>query len=431
MAPLRVCLAAIAAGSALAIGPVGLAPVAARSLGPVTTAETIPFGAPLPGSGADRDRGLPVGAGSGLPATITQPRTVLSQPETLERPMIAPATTTPPAETPADRAAAVRLGTAVIPASQATQIPDSASADSPSPGLARRSRSARSRLDAPGGASDLGLVSPSQVSAGIAADNAYTVYALGDSLDLFDRVQKLSAAAAFATYRGRTAIAAGTFATERDAQARVRELSRLGVRAELSQGGQIQPASAPIAEAEPMTNRSQPEPSPREMADPAGGWETPSTDSPAVMAQANYQPSRSIAAVSGTMAPNVSQTREDSSRATPPAAASTVAIASPNRNFTEDASSRTGPTGTTGTTTSNLYFLVIQGQPQELMGVADRLLAAGVSVQNISATAEDLGPHLRIGPFKELNLARDWRAALGRSSIMAQIYQNGWLVDAP
>lgn len=335
---------------------------------------------------------------------------------------------------------------------------------------------------------------------------SYGVYVLGDNLATFDQVRQISDSATFTTYRGQTAITAGRFGQLFEARARVQELARLGLRAEIapqpsrpesqpsrsaaSVSRSLMASTAPAASLGPVTPATPahfppvnpalppspaperpalvsvvsvapdappartpsalalaPDPRPAELPpDPASGWELPWVGSGATLVPAANIPTTTQENASGNVSENISPNISPSAM---PGNVLSGNVASPRAGNASDAlPANLAPTWGSDVTPRPTqpepvappsvaiaprqpYFLVIPGSPDDLLKLVDRLLAAGVAVQNITATAEEFGPQLRIGPFADLALASQWRDSLRRSQVRSAIYHNGWLLDAP
>jgi hypothetical protein len=76
------------------------------------------------------------------------------------------------------------------------------------------------------------------------------------------------------------------------------------------------------------------------------------------------------------------------------------------------------------------YFILIEGSDRELAQVGDRLLSFGLPRASLSRQREPFGPHLRLGPFNSVDSAQQWSNYLQRINVAAQVYHNGWIVDA-
>ena len=268
------------------------------------------------------------------------------------------------------------------------------------------------------------------LATGPSTRGSYTVYVLGDRLSLLDQISQITPSAAFTTYNQQTAISAGSFTRSIDAQARVRELSQIGLKGIISAG---------TSPSTPAPRRTYPSYS----ADPATA---PTPVDPAHLfdnfdsrAPQNIHSIQAIATTNRLPIPSHGRTpprsRKHSRRlpAPPPSLEQQIAHAqSPQRSrpavspLFRDITRRNQATNRQASS----YHLNIPLNNQPSRQVNQRLTALGVPSHKLNNTSANT-THITVGPFANLSEANWWSRKLKTNGIVPQVTQNGWVVEAP
>jgi hypothetical protein len=282
----------------------------------------------------------------------------------------------------------------------------------------------------------------------------YVVYALGDSLGLFEQVKQLSPTAAFVTYRGQTAVRAGLFERSIDATARVRELAQRGITAEI---GELSESAASGSDATVNAsvnsfNRVQPVRSPLPARSGAAGWSPTwgsnqnEPDPSALFANfepngsdPQWQPPSNTAPLpmAGRRLPPLGNTSRSRSLPEPPPEpmaslpdSEPIVAPAPSRLAPLPRSSNQLPStlAAANSTATNdpAYFVVVTNGRSPLAQLINRLSELGVPASSVFPN-ETGG--LRIGPFADQSMAQQWRSRLGAANLTTELMQNGWIID--
>ncbi len=264
----------------------------------------------------------------------------------------------------------------------------------------------------------------------VPSQGRYVVYALGDNLGLFEQVKQLSPTAAFVTYRGQTAVRAGVFERSIDATARVRELTQRGIAAEI--GDLTEASGTPSRAIAPRNARNGRLPGQAVASRPG------SSDPSFLFANFEATPPAMGATplpVAGRGLPPLGNTSRSRSLPEPPPAPiadeawnsgpQEPPIAPPAPTFRTAALTPPGTSDNTATT-SEAYFVVVAGDPASLPQLVNQLSELGVPASSVFPN-ESGG--LRIGPFASRAMAEQWQARLRSARLNAELMQNGWIVD--
>lgn len=266
----------------------------------------------------------------------------------------------------------------------------------------------------------------------VPSQGRYVVYALGDTLGLFEQVKQLSPTAAFVTYRGQTAVRAGVFDRSIDAAARVRELAQRGIAAEMGDLAEAGGTPSAIGPRNVRNNRVPAQPVARR---PTGG-------DPSLLF-ANFEASPPAMAgppsgatplpVAGRGLPPLGNTSRSRSLPEPPPAPiadegwnsgpQELPPAPPPPGFRTAALT---PPATSDNAAGEAYFVVVAGNPASLPQLVNQLSELNVPASSVFPN-ESGG--LRVGPFASRAMAEQWRARLRSAQLDAELMQNGWIVD--
>ncbi|MBD2554398.1 hypothetical protein H6G51_14005 [Limnothrix sp. FACHB-708] len=293
----------------------------------------------------------------------------------------------------------------------------------------------------------------------VPSQGRYVVYALGDSLGLFEQVKQLSPTAAFVTYRGQTAVRAGLFERSIDATARVRELAQRGITAEIGElsesaasGSAASGSDATVNASVNSFNRVQPVRSPLPARSGAAGWSPtrgPNQDEPDPSALfANFEPAgrdpqwqppsnTAPLPMAGRRLPPLGNTSRSRSLPEPPPEPMAslpdlepIFAPAPSRLAPLPRSSNQFPStlaaASSTATNDPAYFVVVTNGRSPLAQLINRLSELGVPASSVFPN-ETGG--LRIGPFADQSMAQQWRSRLGAANLTTELMQNGWIID--
>ncbi|MEM9771253.1 MAG: hypothetical protein AAF889_06600 [Cyanobacteria bacterium P01_D01_bin.73] len=275
---------------------------------------------------------------------------------------------------------------------------------------------------------------PARVGGPSSVAQRYTVYVLGDQLSLLDKVSQLTPSAAFTTHDNQTAVSAGRFNRAIDAEARVRELSQLGLR------GIIAPSSGGSTSGAINSYIS-----PSESGLPSGAPVDPGIlfdnfDSSSSN-NANLQ-ARAIANIlpipaHGTRPPVSRKGRNSRLPQAPPSLEQQVAIAQRRTTplpavsplFRQTTTARLANTGSSNTAPSaSGYYLNLPLQNRNRRQIIDQLITLGIPGQDIvlSSNTSDLV----IGPFATLDEAEKKAQQVQALQLRADIIHSDWVIGS-
>ena len=262
----------------------------------------------------------------------------------------------------------------------------------------------------------------------------YTVYVLGDRLSLLDQVSQITPSAAFTTYNQQTAISAGNFNRSIDAEARVRELSQLGLKGIIAPPAQTPPQSAPRTypsfSADPDANTAP--------VDPAQIFDNFDSRIP------NPQSNGSVQAIASRLPiPRHGQTppisRKNRNRrlpAPPPSLQQQITLAQsprPSRPAISPLFRQTQARTTSAqhplSTSRGTYYLNLPLNNQTPRQLTQRLTTLGIPPHKITQQSNTAA--IAIGPFNNLSESTQWKKRLQSSNLTPQLLHNGWVIDSP
>lgn len=262
----------------------------------------------------------------------------------------------------------------------------------------------------------------------------YTVYVLGDRLSLLDQISQITPSAAFTTYNQQTAVSAGSFNRPIDAEARVKELSQIGLKGIIAPvpSSAVQPGPA-IA---PQPVLGDPNANP---VDPRNIFNNFDSSIPPNALQANLPSQRLPIPNHGTSPPISRKSRNRRLPQPPPNLQQQLAFSNhtptPYRPAISPLFRHTTPQPNppsiqrTSTPNSGGYYLSLStnsvSRPQQL---TQQLLALGLADRQISQAQSG---KVAIGPFRDLSEANQWNKQLHRNGLQNHITQNGWIIETP
>ncbi len=277
------------------------------------------------------------------------------------------------------------------------------------------------------------LVQPGPRTTNISAQR-YTVYVLGDQLSLLDKVSQLTPSAAFTTYNQQTAVSAGYFNREIDAQARVRELSQMGLR------GIVAPV-APTSTTPIPSSSSGYFGAPDGPVDPGAIFDNFDNSSSGDNAYQAHAIVNSLPIPSHGTRPPVSRKHKNRRLPQPPptleqqqviAQRSTTPLPAVSPLFRQTSSQQLVPSSPSSinnlsapTLDAGVYYLNLDPQEHSYGQTIRKLATLGVSRQQIFRT-DNIFNGIVIGPFTTLSEAKQRSRQLQAHQLKTDIIHSGW-----